>query len=128
MGKIGSGAAFIGRKTKNPKDFRCGIRSKNSSEESLQVSVFDPTCPRDEYSGDRHTQSSNRRRNHIVPVPVDDASTRFMKIDGAPALHRHSAGMPLSIRPATVADVPLILTFIRALAEYEKLSDEVIAT
>src|SRR5687768_6807510 len=51
-----------------------------------------------------------------------------MKIDGAPALHRHSAGMPLSIRPATVADVPLILTFIRALAEYEKLSDEVIAT
>ena len=32
------------------------------------------------------------------------------------------------IREATVADVPLILTFIRALAEYEKLLHEVVAT
>jgi len=32
------------------------------------------------------------------------------------------------IRQATVADVPLILTFIRALAEYEKLVHEVVAT
>jgi GNAT superfamily N-acetyltransferase len=33
-----------------------------------------------------------------------------------------------TIRPAEEADVPLILSFIRELAEYEKLSHEVIAT
>ncbi len=33
-----------------------------------------------------------------------------------------------SIRPATVDDVPLILQFIKDLAEYEKLSDMVVAT
>src|SRR6187551_2625245 len=33
--------------------------------------------------------------------------------------------MSLSIRPATPADLPLIADLIRALAEYEKLSDEV---
>jgi GNAT superfamily N-acetyltransferase len=32
------------------------------------------------------------------------------------------------IRPATAADTPLILGFIRALADYEKLSNEVTAT
>lgn len=35
---------------------------------------------------------------------------------------------PLAIRPAIEADVSLILRFIRALAEYEKLSHEVVAT
>ena len=34
----------------------------------------------------------------------------------------------LSIRPAVEADVPLILRFIRALAEYEHMSGEVVAT
>ncbi len=34
----------------------------------------------------------------------------------------------LEIRAATVADVPLILQFIRGLAEYEKLAHEAIAT
>ncbi len=34
----------------------------------------------------------------------------------------------LKIRPATEADVPLLLEFIRALAEYEKLLDQVVAT
>ena len=34
----------------------------------------------------------------------------------------------VSIRPATAADVPLILTFIRELAEYEKLAHEVVAS
>lgn len=34
----------------------------------------------------------------------------------------------LVIREATVADVPLILTFIRALAEYERLLHEAVAT
>jgi GNAT superfamily N-acetyltransferase len=36
--------------------------------------------------------------------------------------------MPLSIRAATASDVPLILSFIRGLAEYEKLLHEVEAT
>lgn len=36
--------------------------------------------------------------------------------------------MPLSIRAATSADVPVILGFIRGLADYEKLSHEVEAT
>ncbi len=36
--------------------------------------------------------------------------------------------MSLSIREATAGDVPLILDFIRQLAEYEKLSHEVEAT
>ncbi|HEU0054223.1 MAG TPA: GNAT family N-acetyltransferase [Longimicrobium sp.] len=34
----------------------------------------------------------------------------------------------LSIRPATEADAPLILAFIRELAEYERLAHEVVAT
>lgn len=34
----------------------------------------------------------------------------------------------IAIRPATEADVPLILEFIRGLAEYEKLAHEVTAT
>ncbi len=36
--------------------------------------------------------------------------------------------MPLDIRPATGKDVPLILSFIRKLAEYGDISDEVSAT
>ena len=36
--------------------------------------------------------------------------------------------MPPAIRPATAADVPLILAFIRGLAVYEKLESEVVAT
>lgn len=35
---------------------------------------------------------------------------------------------PLSFRPATYADIPQILHFIKLLAEYEKLSNEVTAT
>jgi GNAT superfamily N-acetyltransferase len=38
------------------------------------------------------------------------------------------AGPPISTRPATEADVPLILTFIRALAEYEREPNAVLAT
>jgi GNAT superfamily N-acetyltransferase len=34
----------------------------------------------------------------------------------------------MTLRPATVADVPQILTFIRALADYERLLHEVVAT
>ena len=36
--------------------------------------------------------------------------------------------IPLRIAPANESDVPVILTFIRKLAEYEKLSDLVVAT
>jgi hypothetical protein len=36
--------------------------------------------------------------------------------------------MPLQIRPAAAGDVPLILSLIRGLAEYEKLLPEVEAT
>lgn len=36
--------------------------------------------------------------------------------------------MPATIRPATAADVPVILDFIHGLADYEKLSHEVVAT
>lgn len=36
--------------------------------------------------------------------------------------------MSTHIRPATAADVPLILSFVRQLAEYEKLAHEVVAT
>lgn len=36
--------------------------------------------------------------------------------------------MSCTLRSATAADVPLILAFIRDLAEYEKLSHEVVAT
>ena len=34
----------------------------------------------------------------------------------------------LRIRPVTPGDVPLLLTFIKELAEYERLTDEVVAT
>lgn len=33
--------------------------------------------------------------------------------------------MPVAVRPATIADLPLIAALIRELAEYERLSDEV---
>ncbi len=36
--------------------------------------------------------------------------------------------VPMTLRPATVADVPQILAFIRALADYERLLHEVVAT
>lgn len=36
--------------------------------------------------------------------------------------------MTVAVRPATIADVPLVLDFIRGLAEYERLAHEVRAT
>ena len=41
---------------------------------------------------------------------------------------REQSAMSLTIRPATEADVPLLLKFIRGIAEYEKLLHEVAAT
>lgn len=40
----------------------------------------------------------------------------------------HTAIADLQLRLATVADVPQILQFIQALADYEKLADQVVAT
>jgi ribosomal protein S18 acetylase RimI-like enzyme len=37
-------------------------------------------------------------------------------------------GETLQIRPATEADIPLLLEFIRELAEYERLADQVVAS
>ena len=39
-----------------------------------------------------------------------------------------SAAQPISVRSATPADVPIILRFIRGLAEYEKLAHACVAT
>ena len=36
--------------------------------------------------------------------------------------------LPIDITPATVGDVPLVLRFIKALAEYERMTDQVVAT
>ena len=38
------------------------------------------------------------------------------------------ADVPIDITPATLADVPLVLRFIKALAEYERMTDQVVAT
>lgn len=43
-------------------------------------------------------------------------------------MSRSSVETMLNIRPATAADVPLILDFIRALAEYERAPEKAIAT
>ena len=41
---------------------------------------------------------------------------------------RETEGSSLSIKQANSQDVPLILSFIKELAEYERLSPEVVAT
>jgi GNAT superfamily N-acetyltransferase len=40
----------------------------------------------------------------------------------------HDRLAKVGIRPATAADVPLVLRFVRELAEYEHLADQVVAT
>jgi hypothetical protein len=47
------------------------------------------------------------------------------KIDPADSRNKENK---LTIRFATIEDTPLILTFIKELAEYERLSDQVTAT
>jgi GNAT superfamily N-acetyltransferase len=54
------------------------------------------------------------------------AAARSRRPDPAPP--RDEAGAAVSIAPATEADVPTILSFIRALADYEKLSHLCTAT
>lgn len=48
-----------------------------------------------------------------------------MKLESAPS---NAMETPFTIRPAERADIPLLLDFIRELAEYERLADEVSAT
>ena len=47
---------------------------------------------------------------------------------GRPSMDVQTRIPDFGIRPAVAEDVPLILAFIRELAEYEKLSHEVVAT
>ena len=51
-----------------------------------------------------------------------------MLTSSEPPASTETAMPPISIRPATESDVPLILAFIRELAEYERLPHEVVAT
>ena len=53
----------------------------------------------------------------------DEGGRRSDAVRGPAASHA-----PVSIRAATSADVPVILSFIRGLAEYERLPHEVVAT
>jgi GNAT superfamily N-acetyltransferase len=48
--------------------------------------------------------------------------------DGSPGEAGQRPRARVEIRPATVDDVPLVLRFIRELAEYEHLADQVVAT
>ena len=52
----------------------------------------------------------------VDTVHLDQEKSALMSVDS------------LKIRPATEADVPLLIEFIRALAKYEKLLDQVVAT
>ena len=52
----------------------------------------------------------------VDTVPLDREKSTLMSAES------------LKIRPATEADVPLLLKFILSIAEYEKLLDEVVAT
>jgi GNAT superfamily N-acetyltransferase len=48
--------------------------------------------------------------------------------DGSPGEAGPRPRARVEIRPATIGDVPLVLRFIRELAEYEGLADQVVAT
>jgi GNAT superfamily N-acetyltransferase len=58
-----------------------------------------------------------RARNHAPPIFSGGAQHRGFVAQNS-----------ISVRPATEADIPAILDFIRGLAQYEKLSHEVKAT
>ena len=59
-------------------------------------------------------------------APPPDEGGRPGASRGTRATHR--AGTGITVREATLADVPLILRFIEGLAEYERLPHEVVAT
>ena len=74
----------------------------------------------------RPTRTRGRRTQVETQFPPGPVRRR---IDSPVApLRLKLAPMPPEIRPATRADLPLILQFIRDLAAYEKLSHEVAAT
>ena len=63
------------------------------------------------------------------PPAVPDESPRADQAAGGPPEgHAARSRAGVTVRAATVADVPLILHFIRGLAEYERLPHEVVAT
>ena len=61
------------------------------------------------------------------PLPDETVDTPHAAVDASPRKDARAAA-GIRIRAATVADVPLILDFIKGLAEYERLPHEVIAT
>ena len=60
------------------------------------------------------------------PSTFDSSAFDSSAFDSPPT--HHALAMPLTIRPATPADVPVVLQFIRDLAEYERRPHEVVAT
>lgn len=74
-----------------------------------------------------HSLQANKSVRGCV---VERVSAAFCRADihGVETQLVYAASMPLVLRPATSADVPLILTFIRGLAEFERLLHEVEAT
>jgi GNAT superfamily N-acetyltransferase len=57
-----------------------------------------------------------------------DAGGRSLRKDCEPVGQPHRGRMSLEIRAAVAADIPLIHSFVRSLAEYEKLLDTLTAT
>jgi pimeloyl-ACP methyl ester carboxylesterase/GNAT superfamily N-acetyltransferase len=67
-------------------------------------------------------------RCHVIPKMGHMIFSKEVEKQIATLLVRHIERSEFHIRQAKEADVPLILQFIRELAEYEKLLDEVVAT
>ena len=66
---------------------------------------------------------------HRPPPAVPDEIREPHIVAAAPRAGEGTPmGASITIRPATIADVPLILEFIKGLAEYERLPHEVVAT
>jgi GNAT superfamily N-acetyltransferase len=66
----------------------------------------------------------------LLEVLLDCQATRFALVESVATYQNNPMPQPagFSIRPATREDVPLILGFIQALAEFENLTHEVTAT
>lgn len=70
------------------------------------------------------------RGSELFPLPRTEPGTEGHDKDSAPALRHRGAerGMTLAIRPAKPGEAGLVFAFIKALAEYERLSHEIDAT
>src|SRR5512133_2855047 len=79
---------------------------------------------RQQWAGETHRVSG--RDKTLLPRPCRE---RVAQNAMAPWIQNgHVRDMSLTLRPATAGDTPLILSFIRGLAEYEKLLPQVEAT